>query len=98
MSSRTVDTTVMHALHDAFRRDLELLTVPPPGWPRTRAPRSVFAWAGPSWPTSYTTTTGSRTSSCGRSSGAVGGARPTHWPFSTPWRTSTSSSIRRWRL
>jgi hypothetical protein len=26
MSSRTVDTTVMHALHDAFRRDLELLT------------------------------------------------------------------------
>jgi hypothetical protein len=26
MSSRTVDMTVMHALHDAFRRDLDLLT------------------------------------------------------------------------
>jgi hypothetical protein len=26
MQSRTVDLTVMHALHDAFRRDLELLT------------------------------------------------------------------------
>ena len=27
MTARTVDMTVMHALHDAFRRDLELLTV-----------------------------------------------------------------------
>jgi iron-sulfur cluster repair protein YtfE (RIC family) len=26
MTARTVDLTVMHALHDAFRRDLELLT------------------------------------------------------------------------